>query len=377
MTAPDKRPIAPISIEGVSPGAPATSPPSEMWVAPTELLVDASYQRDLSDRSQKLIRKIIAEWDWRRFKPPIVAMTDAGFECIDGQHTAIAAASHPAIEKILVVVVDATEQASRASAFIGHNRDRLAMTPTQLHNAAVVAGEAEAIVIQDVTQRAGIRILRAPPSGGAYKPRDTQAVAAVASLVRNRGERGARIVLDVLAKADLAPVSMNDIRAADHLMNDPEFAGWFLPEALTKTIADMGVTADQEAKVFAATHCVPRWRGLASVWFKNVKKLKERTQPVDAPEKASVSAAPEASPAAAESGGAVDEGNHLNAPQKQGLEAMRIVQGNHPAPALLQRRVIDRRPPAGAVPFGEPPPGRSALDQRRAEEAQAAGRKAR
>ena len=368
MTAPDKRPIAPVSIDGITPGTPATAPPTEMWVAPTELLVDAAYQRDLTDRSMRLIRKIIEEWDWRRFKPPVVAMTSAGFECIDGQHTAIAAASHPAIEKILVVVVDATEQAARALAFIGHNRDRLAMTPTQLHNAAVVAGDAEAVIIQQVTERAGIRILRGPPGAGAYKPGDTQTVAAVASLIRNRGERGARAVLELLAKAELAPVSVNDIRACDHLMNDPEFAGWFLPEALTKTIADMRPTSDQEAKVFAATHSVPRWRGLAAVWFKNVKKVKTRIQAVEAIETDSDLTAQEGQKAPAESPGAQLEGNQPKAKEKQSLEGGALANGNQSAGGLSKRRITDWRS-FGPVNFGDPPPGRSALDQRRAEEA--------
>lgn len=389
MIVSDKRPVAPISLDGIAPGTPATKPPTEMWVTPGELLVDASYQRDLTDRSLRLIRKIVEAWDWRRFKPPVVAMTDAGFECIDGQHTAIAAASHPAIDRILVVVVDATEQAARASAFIGHNRDRLAMTPTQLHNAAVVAGDADAVVIQQVTTAAGIRVLRSPPSRGAYKPGDTQAVAAVASLIRSRGESDARAVLELLAKAELAPVSVNDIRAADHLLHDDEFAGRFLPEALMKTIADMAVTADQEAKVFSATHGVPRWRGLAAVWFKNVKKVKTRIHTDEAVENERLSPAPEGQKAQVDShpphmGGDEAQGNQSKAKEKQSLGAVTAQDGNqsdlvaerasqpNPKTAAICQPA---RPKSGrAVPFrGEPEPGRSALDQRRAEEAAKAG----
>jgi hypothetical protein len=42
----------------------------------------------------------VANWDWRRFKPPVVARTATGLEVIDGQHTAIAAASHPDVLQI-------------------------------------------------------------------------------------------------------------------------------------------------------------------------------------------------------------------------------------------------------------------------------------
>ncbi len=63
-------------------------------VKPSTLLVDERYQRGLSERSIKLIRKIVSEWDWRAFKPPVVVDVGAGLEVIDGQHTAIGAATH-------------------------------------------------------------------------------------------------------------------------------------------------------------------------------------------------------------------------------------------------------------------------------------------
>lgn len=65
--------------------------PISEWVDPATLLVNATYQRDLSERSIQLIRKIIGGWDWTRFKPPVCSLGDRGIEVIDGQHTAIAA----------------------------------------------------------------------------------------------------------------------------------------------------------------------------------------------------------------------------------------------------------------------------------------------
>ncbi len=62
------RPIAPIEINGFEPGGePATAKPIFEWVDPGTLLVDDSYQRDLSRRSLALIRRIVAKWSWRRF----------------------------------------------------------------------------------------------------------------------------------------------------------------------------------------------------------------------------------------------------------------------------------------------------------------------
>ena len=99
-----------------------------------------------------------------------------GLHVIDGQHTAIAAASHPGIETIPVMIVDAPEQVERARAFMGHNRDRVAITTTQLFHAAVAAGDPDAVTVQQICERAGARVLKNPPPNGTYDVGDTVAV---------------------------------------------------------------------------------------------------------------------------------------------------------------------------------------------------------
>lgn len=67
--------------------------PEIRWVNPASLMVDESYQRDLTERSVRLIRNIILNFAWRKYKCPIVVEVGPNKElhCIDGQHTAIAA----------------------------------------------------------------------------------------------------------------------------------------------------------------------------------------------------------------------------------------------------------------------------------------------
>lgn len=64
-------------------------PPEHRLVVPSTLIVEVGYQRDLSGKSLKLIKNIVANWDWARFKPPVCAETPDGLFVIDGQHTAI------------------------------------------------------------------------------------------------------------------------------------------------------------------------------------------------------------------------------------------------------------------------------------------------
>ncbi|MDB5652944.1 MAG: hypothetical protein JWQ94_557 [Tardiphaga sp.] len=262
------RPIAPISIEGLTPGGTPRALPIFEWVDPGTLLVDAGYQRDLSRRSLALIRRIVAGWDWARFKAPIGVLTDAGIELIDGQCTSIAAATHPAVEKIPVMIVEAAERSDRATAFIGHNRDRVAVTPTQIHVAALVGGDGAALAIDRVCAASGAAILSVP-SKTTYKPGETLAVTAIAALVRGRGEGGATAVLSCLVAAGCAPMTQLHIKAADLLLHTDEYSREIDPERLSLVITSMGPKVDQEAKVFVAAHpSTPLWKAMAICWFK-------------------------------------------------------------------------------------------------------------
>ncbi len=253
-------------------GEPLGATPTVQWVSPTELFVDETYQRNLSKRSIMLIRRIVGAWDWRRFKPPIVAQTDAGFEVIDGQHTAIAAATHPNIDRLPVMVVNASERATRAGAFIGHNRDRIAITSTQMYFAALTAGDEDAMTIEQVCQRARVTVLKYPPPNGYFEPGQTVAVTAIARLVERRGAMRARQVLEVLTQADAAPVGAAGIRATELLLFDGEFAGQIEPGEITMTLMALGESAEHEARLFAVTHKVPYWRALASVLFRRRRR---------------------------------------------------------------------------------------------------------
>jgi hypothetical protein len=270
------RKIKALAVPGIEPGGADMALPKFEHVDPTGLLVDESYQRNLSERSVSLIRKIVADWDWRRFKPPVVVRLTDGLHVLDGQHTAIAAASHPKIKTIPVMVVDAPEIADRARAFLGHNRDRINVTSTQMFVAAVAAGDPDAVTVAQVCERAGIRILKNPPGAGFFKANDTMAVAAIGALVNRRGAMGARQLLDILSAAKLVPVAAVHIKAAEALMKDPEYAGQISDDDLTTVIIATRDTAEKEARVFAAAHNVPIWRALAIIWFKGRPRGRRR-----------------------------------------------------------------------------------------------------
>lgn len=268
------REIAPIAMPDVVSATISSAPPSVIYVPPGSLFVEEKYQRDLSDRSIRLIRKIVAEWDWSAFKPPICVDVEGSLCIVDGQHTAIAAVTHGGIETIPILVVSADSVATRASAFVRHNRDRVTVTPTALHAALVAAGDEDAMTLAQVCERAGVRILKNPPPFSRFAAGDTMAVSTMQTLIKRRFAKGARRVLETCVQGGAAPVSAALIRAVEHLLFAKEYAGEMDEARISAVIASGLERLHVEAERFAAERKVPFWRALASVIFMNRKKVR-------------------------------------------------------------------------------------------------------
>ncbi len=206
-------------------------------------------------------------------------LTDAGIELIDGQCTSIGACTHPAIDTIPVMIVEAAAREDRATAFIGHNRDRVAVTPTQIHVAALVGGDQDALAINRVCEASGATIL-SMPTKTTYAAGETLAVTAIAALVRLRGEDGAAAVLRCLVSAGCAPMTQLHIKAADLLLHNAEYSREIDAEKLATVIIAMGPKIGSDAKVFVAAHpSTPLWKAMAIVWFRNRRGSKAVTSP--------------------------------------------------------------------------------------------------
>lgn len=269
------RKIEPLSLRGLSPRDPGPLP-QLAWVDPHQLLVDESYQRGLSEAGRKLIRKIVNEFDWARFKPPAVVETDDGYCVIDGQHSAVAAVTHPGVELVPVLLHAERNQGEQAGAFISHNRDRLRVTDTQLHASAVVAGDPAALAVDRACRAAGVRVLRAPPGTGGYQPGDCVAVGTLGQLVRRRGEEGATALLRLLATR--APVTANEIRALDILKHDPDFRDDWDEERAGQIVRASSDYERREAEAIALTHERPLCRALALVWHRQMPRRRAEPQ---------------------------------------------------------------------------------------------------
>ncbi len=269
------RSIGMIDLSDVQPGGQVGDVPTFEWVEPASLLVDETYQRRLTERSFKMIRRIVAAWDWKKFKPPVVTRTAAGMKVIDGQHTAMAALAHPDVAKIPVMVIETASVADEASSFVGQNRDRLQLSPAQVHKAALVAGETNAVAIEEICTAAGVHILEGPP-GRDFLPGETLAASTLVDLYARRGPELFTAIMSILGKANCAPIRANHLKALELLLTEAEYRDSLSVEDLADTFVKKGDLLDRQAGVMAATHRIRPWRAIAIILFRDTRHVRRR-----------------------------------------------------------------------------------------------------
>lgn len=145
--------IDPPLVEGANPGA----MPDLRWIRLDRLVVDDTYQRPLLAQNWKRIRAIAEAFTWSRFSPLVVAPAhDGRFAVIDGQRRAHAALMCGLVEVPAMVL--AIREAAQAEAFTGINTVTLRVTRQAMYKAALAAGEAWAVEVEQVVTAAGCRM---------------------------------------------------------------------------------------------------------------------------------------------------------------------------------------------------------------------------
>lgn len=262
------RPIKALELVGLTPAQLTDDRPELIWVAPTSLMVDGTYQRNLSERSIKLIRKLVETFAWNRVKPPVVVRHDAqSLHIIDGQHTAIAAATL-GIPALPVFVVRADDVVERARAFVGHNSDRVAVSPLDIYQALLAAGDPDALDVHNVCKRAGVRIRIISPSS-AIAEGDCASVGLIRALVKRRGVLKARQILECLVKAKRAPIGAAEILAVENIVCN-ERPSVDLQE-LTAVIRLDGSAGLAKAHAKAKAERTPVWRAVMGRWLRRLE----------------------------------------------------------------------------------------------------------
>lgn len=278
------RSISALHLPGLETSVPARgAPPVSVIVDPSDLHVDETYQRNLTRRSVKLIKSMVEGWDWSKFSPPSIARDEQGRLCVfDGQHTAIAALTRG--EKELPCMEhEGLDLEARANSFVGRNRDRIAVTPTQIHHSAVVARDETALSIERVSKMSGVRILKSKPVSGGYQVGDTLAVRMIERSIRDYGERPTADALTILVDAGCAPIDAMYIRAVCYICCSEEYAFDIRRTDLVSVIKQYGDVLIEGAIERGNNADMPTWRGLVAELFHESQELRKDQKKLIAP----------------------------------------------------------------------------------------------
>ena len=219
--------------------SPVPPPPKLAWLSLDQLVINADYQRELSVSSLALIRKLVADWDWNRFKPLSVApIGDGRYEIVDGQHTALAAVTHGAIETLPCVILSTVTTVEKAEAFVGINADRISLTPYALFRARVAAGDDEAVAVAEGLERAGVTLVPQIRYENEVPPGVTACVTTLLGLARRGGKARVRRLLTICKDGGVTPIPAGLLRGLEVLTAGECPADERLSAALTETDMD-------------------------------------------------------------------------------------------------------------------------------------------
>lgn len=225
--------------------------PQLQWLQIALLVVDDSYQREITDEGRTKVRRIAAEFDWDRFAPVVVAPIVGGrYAIVDGQHRTTSAqlAGFDSVPCSIILA----DRRKQAIAFDAINGNVTRVTPAQRFRAMVAAGDVEALRIDAVCSRAGVRVRVSNAKRRAdILPGDTFAFAAIRTSVLKYGDDTVETALRCIvtsADGEGGWLSATPIRAISAALHDhPE---WLKSRRLLAAFRVFNV--DQAARAAAA-----------------------------------------------------------------------------------------------------------------------------
>lgn len=196
------RTLAPTNERKKAFAPPIGVPPSIEWMPVGRLSIDAEYQRSTdNDASQRLIKSIAANFDWRLCAPLVVSRRpDGTLAVIDGQHRTLAARRRGDIPHLPCCVFSYSGPEEEAKMFIAANRARKPMNRLDDFHAALAAGDDQALEIQRLVHDAGLRVTRNTASA-AWKPGEIAFTASISSTLRKYGPGIVSAALTNIAEA--------------------------------------------------------------------------------------------------------------------------------------------------------------------------------
>ena len=167
------------------PAAPGQEP-KLAFLPIASLVIDASYQREITKQGRANVRRIAERFNWSMFGTVIVAAVSGGrYAIVDGQHR-VTAAAICGIDKVPCQII-AARPGEQAAAFRAINGNVTKLHALQLFHAAVAAGDAQACAVAAVCAAAGVQIVRSPTQSSVMKPGQTMVAGTIGKAIERFG----------------------------------------------------------------------------------------------------------------------------------------------------------------------------------------------
>ncbi len=178
------------------------APPTLEWVGVDRLSVDERYQRATeSDKSRRLIRRMVERWNWRLCQPLAVSRrTDGSLFVVDGHHRLEGARQRGDLPHLPCVVTAHNDHADEADTFVALNTQRQKLSQGDIFAASLAAGDPQAQRAFDLLTEAGLTLAR-HGNPVSWKPRQIFCGPRIAKAIAVDGEEAVRNSLVALAEA--------------------------------------------------------------------------------------------------------------------------------------------------------------------------------
>lgn len=221
--------------------------PTTAWIPIESLYVNPLYQRTIGDRGAKLIKSMVERWQWPLCGMIVVVkLADGRYEVLDGQHRCVGAAAHGGIRSLPAVVIECQTLEERARVFVTLNSSRVSTTPSQRFRAAIASREREAVAIDRIAGKAGVRILPNPPYKNEFSVGDTLAASSLLKAYRTWGDEVLRRVLAFCVEARLAPIKADHLSGLGTLFGEEPWKGSHIDmRALVRALEQWEAVSDR------------------------------------------------------------------------------------------------------------------------------------
>lgn len=137
--------------------------PELRWIKLSQLFIPTEYQRSVKSRaSANNISYISTHFNWADCGAlivcPLAGAEPAQYAVIDGQHRFRAAEQHGSIDELPCVVISEREAQEQAKNFVVINSKRVKLHPLQEYHAAVVAGDPDAVALDDILKKCNVTV---------------------------------------------------------------------------------------------------------------------------------------------------------------------------------------------------------------------------